>query len=24
MNCNFAKGHFGECPHQRQRLQVVK
>ena len=24
MNCNFAKGHFGECPHQRKALQVVK
>ena len=24
MNCNFAKGHFGQCPHQRQKLQVVK
>ena len=19
MNCNFAKGHFGECPHHKQR-----
>jgi hypothetical protein len=24
MNCNFAKGHFGECPHQRKTLQIVK
>ena len=24
MNCNFAKGHFGECPHQRKALQVVR
>jgi hypothetical protein len=19
MNCNFAKGHFGECPHEAER-----
>ena len=22
MNCNFAKGHFGQCPHER-KLRVV-
>ena len=22
MNCNFAKGHFGQCPHERQRSKL--
>ena len=24
MNCNFAKGHFGYCPHQKERSEVLK
>jgi hypothetical protein len=24
MNCNFAKGHRGECPHQTAKRETLK
>lgn len=24
MNCNFAKGHFGCCPHEKERMENLK
>jgi len=24
MNCNLAKGIYGECPHQKEKIQIVR
>lgn len=24
MNCNFAKGMYGKCPHQKEKIQIVR